>query len=360
MKYRITTLAAALAVALAPATGSAAVLGFLGNFDVVNDTGKTAHGFEIDLEGVHASDITDTFGGAGRGFPSTVERYGAPVITDTATGARVVYEAQFTAGTWGAGTPDISTKPTFTTGGESCWTGGLLGYGAATPCDHFGVGTRVTPNKTVYSWLTESNTPGVLTNGVVNLPAPVFIVTPPPPPPAGQPPAPPVVAVQVVAPVLPELNALWGTPVWAKVVTTTMELNAPVGLEELVGNGPKVPMAKSEMETEWHLLQMDPGNPNAVGNELNLGGNGPVGKHAESVVRRIEFFKYAGSLSAEGEATPINGDSATPAAGDLGTFIGDQNVGVNLGVAAVPEPETYALMLGGLAVAGFVARRRQA
>lgn len=28
--------------------------------------------------------------------------------------------------------------------------------------------------------------------------------------------------------------------------------------------------------------------------------------------------------------------------------------------AAVPEPETYALMLGGLALMGFVARRRKA
>lgn len=35
-------------------------------------------------------------------------------------------------------------------------------------------------------------------------------------------------------------------------------------------------------------------------------------------------------------------------------------VGVSLSVAAVPEPETYALMLAGLGVLGFVARRRKA
>jgi hypothetical protein len=54
------------------------IYGTLGNFDVVNDTGKTAHGFEIDLEGISVSDVHDTFGGGGRGFPPTVERYGAP------------------------------------------------------------------------------------------------------------------------------------------------------------------------------------------------------------------------------------------------------------------------------------------
>ena len=32
-----------------PATASAAIIGFLGNFDFINDTGSTAHGFEIDL-----------------------------------------------------------------------------------------------------------------------------------------------------------------------------------------------------------------------------------------------------------------------------------------------------------------------
>ena len=31
----------------------------------------------------------------------------------------------------------------------------------------------------------------------------------------------------------------------------------------------------------------------------------------------------------------------------------------NVGVAAVPEPETYAMMLAGLGLMGFVARRRK-
>lgn len=86
-----------LTMALLPLSSSAGVIGMLGNFDVINDTGKTAHGFEIELEGLHASDITDTFGGAGRGFPSgrgfdpanSVVRYGSPTITEYSNGGEL-------------------------------------------------------------------------------------------------------------------------------------------------------------------------------------------------------------------------------------------------------------------------------
>ena len=107
----------------------ATTYGSLGNFDAVNDTGKTAHGFEIDLEGISVSDVTDVFGGVGRYFPPTVERYGAPTITANAadTGVVVRYEAVFNNSTssWNVGTP----SGILTTSGESCWTGGGGGYG---------------------------------------------------------------------------------------------------------------------------------------------------------------------------------------------------------------------------------------
>jgi hypothetical protein len=104
-------MAVALTMAIAPSVSSASVFGFLGNFDVVNDTGSTAHGFEIDLEGLHSSDITDTFGGEGRGFPSgrgydpltSVERYGAPTITEYSNGT-----------TFGPGVPELFDAPPIT------------------------------------------------------------------------------------------------------------------------------------------------------------------------------------------------------------------------------------------------------
>ncbi len=150
----IAILGTALAVA-GPA--GATTFGTLGNFDTVNDTGKEAHGFEIELEGISPSDVTDTFGGAGRGFPTTVERYGAPSVIATATGVAIIYQATYADGMWSAGTP----SGIYTTPGESCWSGGNIGYGPSTPCDHFGVGTRANPTKTTYSWLTETS-PGVL------------------------------------------------------------------------------------------------------------------------------------------------------------------------------------------------------
>jgi hypothetical protein len=146
-----------LPLSMAPLAVSASVIGFLGNFDVINDTGQTAHGFEIELEGLHSSDITDTFGGAGRGFPSgrgfdanlAVQRYGAPTVAEyfnggAFAGTRVTYMGLFSGTSWDYGTPSGS----FITPGDNCWTRGGIDYGASTPCDHFGVGTRQNASKT--------------------------------------------------------------------------------------------------------------------------------------------------------------------------------------------------------------------
>ena len=179
-KATLSAISIAASLAFLPTLATAQVFGFLGNFDVINDTGKTAHGFEIELEGLHLSDITDTFGGAGRGFPSgrgydpltSVQRYGSPTLTEYSNGGifgtKVTYMGLFNnvSNSWDYGTP----SGTFITPGDNCWTGGGVGYGASTPCDHFGVGTTKNATKTTYSWLTETApNSGVLSNGVVNL-----------------------------------------------------------------------------------------------------------------------------------------------------------------------------------------------
>jgi hypothetical protein len=97
MKLLVANMIAAvvLSLVIAPSFATAAVIGFLGNFDVVNDTGQTAYGFEIELEGLHEYEITDVFGGPGRGFPTgrgydpltAVERYGSPLITEYTNGS---------------------------------------------------------------------------------------------------------------------------------------------------------------------------------------------------------------------------------------------------------------------------------
>ena len=61
------------------------IIGPLANFDVVNNTGQDAYGFEIDLEGISRSDVSDVFGlnrNFGTPSPGDVERYGVPVVDD--------------------------------------------------------------------------------------------------------------------------------------------------------------------------------------------------------------------------------------------------------------------------------------
>jgi hypothetical protein len=341
-------------VALAPAVGYGAVVGFLGNFDVVNDTGSTAHGFEIELEGLYSSDITDVFGGPGRGFPTgrgfdpatSVERYGSPTVTEysngSAFGARVTYMGLFDGSTWDYGTP----SGTFVTPGDNCWSGGGVGYNASTPCDHFGVGTSKNPTKTTYSWLLETGTPGTLTNGIVTLPAPAWNVVPSP-----VPNAPPVVVAQIEAPP-PENETQFGDAIWVKVFTT--ELDDPIELEELVADNAKVQAAETEIE--WQLLQTDPGNPQA--GQLESGYGAPVGPNAAAILRRYEFFAYAGEYDPETHEALVSSDSH-PLESEIGIYLGAQNGAANLNVAAIPEPQTYELLLGGLGVLAFAARRRR-
>ena len=360
LKFAGSTLVLMVANAVLPTTASASVIGFLGNFDVINDTGTDAHGFEIDLEGIHSTDVTDTFGGPGRGFPTgrgftpgtSVERYGSPTIADYSNGSlfgvKVVYQGIFSNGTWDFGTPTVAPGH-FATPGDNCWTGGGLGYGASTPCDHFGVGTKANPTKTTYSWLTETSPgSGTLTgaNGAVSLPAPVWNVTPP-----AVPNAQPVLVAQVQAPA-PQVEAQFGDALWVKVFTT--ELADPVKLEDLVHDNAKVQQAQTEVE--WQLLQKDPGNPKS--GILENGGNAAVGNGKEAVLRRYESFKFAGTYDPETHEALLSPGStdSSPLPIDVGNYIGDQNAAVNL-VAPVPLPPALALF--GPAVALFWNVRRK-
>lgn len=334
----ITAIAALAAVAL-PGAASASVFGSLGNFDVVNDTGHTAHGFEIELEDLHLGDVSDVFGGAGRGFPSgrgfdpatSVERYGAPVISEynngVTFGVHVTYSGLFNGLAWDFGTPSGA----FVTPGDNCWSGGGVGYGAGTPCDHFGVGTVKTPTKTNYNWLLETDPASVvLTKAGIYLPAPVWQVIPNPANVA----APPQVVAQIAAPAA-EIDGQFGDALWVKVYTTELE-NAPK-LEDLIGGNPAVDLAATEIE--WQLLQKDPNHP--LKGLLELGLGAPVGANAKAIVRRYEFFEYIGPYNPEDHEALVIDDSK-PLDSELGHYLGAQNAAVNL--AAVPLPSSVVLL----------------
>lgn len=366
-RYRLTLIVATLATALAPIAGHAAIFGSLGNFDTVNDTGKPAYGFEIDIEDAlfDHTKITSVFG-YDRVFsfyspdPGAVVRFGKPTLTDVAGyGVRIIYGG--TIG--GIATPANNPLNPFVTTGESCWPGANAVW-KSNPCDHFGVSTYGNPAATKYSWLVDDGT-GQLVKQAVGVPAVSFTPVPPAP---GVPPA----AVQAViqAPVVeqlkPEANAFW-----VKLTQTTLPKNVDLG-DLLIGHkgaafenegralidGLK---DKPEVETEWYELQI--GRVNEVSKELKLNGD-------PSVVINLKFYKYAGHFDDEGLVDPVieqkphvdaNGAFVMLADGRHNLVYVGQQIGAfnaNEIAAPIPEPGVFALMMAGLGVIGLAARRR--
>jgi len=312
---------ALLACAAFVVPASASVFGPLANFDVVNDTGKTAHGFEIDVDGIAPSEITSLFGDASR-WPG-MERYGSPVVSVTPTGVKIVYQATYNGVSWSSGTPS-GTLPVSPS--DSCWPYGAPNYGPNYPCDHFGVSTTVnTPNVT-YKWLVETS-PGsssvmpelaTVPNPVWTVGVPVIINNVPQPPP---------VNVVIVAP--QPLGYEFGEPRWVKVTATGVMQD--IAVEDLVAENAVIKKAQTQVQMEWQLLQVDSGAPGS--GQIDLTGV-VLDPGATGVVYRFEFYKYTGQRDpATNQALPgPNGDTPGakgPSPGDLGAFIVAQNAGIN-------------------------------
>lgn len=342
-------LALALSLAALPLlTQATATYGSLANFDSVNDTGHTAHGFEIELEGVRRSEITDVFclnRNFGTASPGDVERYGLPTVSDllnasgNVIGSRITYKASYNNGQWSSGT----ASGVFNTPGESCWAFGNVGY-PNVPCDHFGVSTVGQATATRYSWLVESGTPGSLVAANVAIPSVTFT------PPVAAAPVVAVIQAQKVDPVVPQNNAFW-----VKIVQTTLPEN--VDLNDLLGghhahenHGVAGLGDVGETEIEWQVLQ--PGFVDEVSKAVDLKGN-------PSMAVRFEFFKYLGRFDDEGLVDPLA--SQTPRGNVLnefvGNYVGEQIAGFNA-VQAVPEPTQASLLLTGLGALLLLQRRR--
>ncbi len=306
-----------LAAATIPAYSQ--VFGSLANFDVVNDTDKTAHGFEIDIHDIHSSDITSIFGAANR-WPN-MERYGAPTVTEysdiSGFGVKITYKATYN-GSWSVGTPS-GTLPVSPS--DSCWPLGAPTYGPLYPCDHFGVSTSVSTPHVTYSWLVESApNSSVLTPVLATVPNPVWTVTPVPP--VANVPQPPKVNVAIVAP--DPIAYEFGEPQWVKVTATGTLKN--VAVEDLVAENQVI--KNTQTQIEWQLIQVDKGNPGS--GQIDLTGVA-LDPGATGVVYRFEFYKYTGARDPEtNEAKPLTSDTPTqPDIKDLGEFIVAQNAGIN-------------------------------
>ena len=113
------------------AAAASTAFGTLGNFDTVNDTGQVCHGFEIELDDLHSTDVTYTYDYNHYNTPkiredNTVPAHPKVIIryesARSATGAYLAFTA-------------IPTAPIAPTDGHQCTNPGV-NFG----CEHFEIG----------------------------------------------------------------------------------------------------------------------------------------------------------------------------------------------------------------------------
>ena len=314
---RTSLLGAALALAslATPVTASAqtaTVYGMLSNFDVVNDTGRDGHGFEIQIEGLQPNDVVYTF---------SAQRYGNAVIEPYATGIYVRWTSpwdaaaqQFTQRT----VPHLPNTPFAGT----CYLGGAS-YDLS-GCEHFGVST-LKNGVTTYRWLVaDPQTAGGLlaVDPPVAIPVPTWTVTPP-----AQPAAPPALVAEIQPPDPPEQPQLYGDAQWVKIFKT--ELPRPVTLDELLTGNPIVPQEPGQVEVAWDILQADPPSGGRHRRHQNQGG---ISHGTRAVVRRYELYRYTGAYDPVTHQVVCGGDGlcTAPLDGELGDYIGAQMAAANV------------------------------
>ncbi len=324
-------LAALLALSAGGVRAQAVVMaGSYQNFDVLNDNGVPACGFEMEVHGVSAVQVTRIFPS---NFNAGVIRYGFGSATDFPGGVYVRWLSPYDAATgkFTACTPvpkSLTTVP-----GDSCWTLGMPSTYATAGCEHFGISTYyANPTSILYRWLLpDPNVPGNLIRAAsdISIPAPIWVASPPAAPGLA-----PVIAAEVQAPP-PAVPAQFGDARWLRVYKT--EQAGRVDLDALVGdNHAVVPEQAAQLEVNWSLLQADPpsgGNRRQRGRLVNQGGAGN-GNHA--VVRRYEYYKYAGvydPITHEAKCADLT--CTAPGPGELGDAIAAQNAAANLDLNAL-------------------------
>ncbi|MFL6230506.1 MAG: InlB B-repeat-containing protein [Pyrinomonadaceae bacterium] len=323
---RQTLFVAALALimfALAPLTTraqTATVSGSLSNFDVINDTGHDAHGFEIEFEGLQVKDIYSTF---------DVQRYGPPHISPTATGVNVRWSSAYDANAAAFAQTTTQHKAGAPFAG-TCYQWNGAAY-TTSGCEHFGVALYTSPLKTTYRWLVEdAQALGTLSavDPPVAIPAPVYFVQPP-----AQVAAAPVLEAEIEAPEPAEAPELYGDAQWVKVFKT--ELQREVNLSELVSDNVVVPQDAAHAEVAWEILQAEPAS-NTNGTRRRRQNQGGLNAATRAVVRRYEIYRFTGAYDpVTHQAVCADGLCNAPADGEVGDFVGAQMAAANVNVPSV-------------------------
>lgn len=281
-------------------TTAGVIGGVMGNFDIANDTGQDAYGFEIDYENADTAQV---------GYTWDWSRYGAPTVgsyTDIAgvKHAVVHYEAK-SNGAGGYQQRTIPAPAGWSTGGHSCTSSTT-----DTGCEHFVTGMYAGPGsatKVEFYWLVAGSN-GLVRGTGLGQSAPGATMAPPQliaPPPVQQPIQPVQVVVQPIQPAPAEkvepAPGQWGEPVWLK-VTKTKTHGKKIGnnagdvvnvlVDEDKNNDGVVDWVNgqpAEVEAEWYLIQRPPVAGQGGLKEQHVGKDEVV-INDETITRQYEWF----------------------------------------------------------------------
>jgi len=332
--------ATACLLALGGSARASQAYGSIDNFDVVNDNDVPCHGFEIEIEDAHSTDITYTYDWNHYGVPRIAEDNSDPLHPRV----RVRYESRKNPdGSWASYTA-VPTGPVSPTDGHQ-FTDPSVNFGG----EHFGVGFYGAPTAVRYRWLVDDGAGNLTYGTIVNIATPTFNYAPP----AG---GPAQVEAVIAPPPPPDPPVLeFGEPTWVKETRTETHNSNRVELRDLVTDDPDDDHDRNwrneepdEVEVEWQLLQVDYNAGDGGNNGELAGAPEELPDGDEIITRRYDFFKYVGPIDAEtGEALAdsvgpdgVHGDGIKQIDGidvDLSTvevvgdFIGAQMAGFDAG-----------------------------
>ncbi len=286
----------ALVLLSLPQTAHAVAYGSINNFDAVNDNGVPAHGFEIEIDGAHSTDVTYTYDWNHYGVPKITEDNSDPLVPKVF----IRYEsAKNPDGSWAAYTA-VPSGPISPTDGHQ-FTDPSVNFGG----EHFGAGFYGTPQAVKYHWLIDDGSGHLVDGTSVNIATPSFTYIPPVNA------APPQVQAIIVPPPPPAPPVMeFGTASWVKVTTTASHNNGKVELRDLVSDDPNNPNDRNwmngeaaEVEVEWQILQTEFAAANGGANGEQDGVPEDLANGDEVITRRYDFYKYAGPIDPDtGEA----------------------------------------------------------